>query len=240
MVPLLYTTGKHEPRDSRQLFAGSDSRVMAVRLNGWRSERHCKIFRRICPCSRKKWEQMTKEQRSLARHLTISYGMFPPLRLLSLSDSPVARARNKLLRPTNEAASLLLKTITVRKMTLSFFLLPTLFHPHGRWTEVKAKPCSLKTSLLQCWLSVDVLMKWHIIIIFSSKMPLLKLPPVRQREPPCSAGVLRDEMRWEGLVNDSNEIWAKVWLDLSYYLAWFLISRQHIIEEKRIGRKRSY
>lgn len=137
---------------------------------------------------------MTKEQHGLARHLAVSYGMFPPLRLLSLSDSRGAPARYKLLRPTNEAASLLLKTINVRKMTLSFFLLPTLFHPHGRWTEVKAKPCSLRTLLLQCWLSVDVLMKWHIIM-FLTKMALLKLPTVLQRKRPCSVLVLHDEMR---------------------------------------------
>lgn len=108
---------------------------------------------------------MTKEQRGLARHLAVSYGMLPPLRSLSLADSHGAPARYQLLRQTNEAASLLLKTITIRRMTLSFSLLPTLFHPHGRWTEVKAKPCSLTTSLLQCWLSVDVLMKWQKYII---------------------------------------------------------------------------
>lgn len=184
---------------------------------------------------------MTKEQHGLAQHLTVSYGMFPPLRLLSLSDSSVAPARYKLLRPTNEAASLLLKTINVRKMTLSFFLLPTLFHPHGRWTEVKAKPCSLRTLLLQCWLSVDVLMKWHIIM-FLTKMALLKLPTLLQRKLPCSVLVLHDEMRWEGLVNDSNEIWAKVWLELvslpcviSYFQTAHHRGEKNREEEKLLG-----
>lgn len=131
--------------------------------------------------------------------LTVSYGMFPPLRLLSLSDSRIAPARNKLLRPTNEAASLLLKTITVRKMTLSFFLLPTLFHPHGRWTEVKAKLCSLRTSLLQCWSSVDALMKWHIIIFcFFNQKSCLRFGRENIPALPGASVAWRDEVRGLG------------------------------------------
>lgn len=162
---------KHGPRDRRQLFTGSVLVLCAGRTTEWVKEwgmsvkKKKKNSRDFVPVPKKKWEQMTKEQRSLARHLAVSYGMFPPLRSLSLADSHGAPAWYQLLRPTNEAASLLLKTITIGTTTLSFFLLPTLVHPHGRWTEVKAKPCSLTTSLLQCWWSVDVLMKWHIYII---------------------------------------------------------------------------
>lgn len=144
------------------LLEGLGRCLLGARPSGWRSERCCRNSGGFVPAPKKKWEQLTKEQRGLARHLAISYGMFPPLRLLSLADSHGAPARYQLLHPTNEAASLLLKTITIRTMTLSFFLLPTLFHPHGRWTEVKAKPCSFTTSLLQYCSSVDVLMNlWN-------------------------------------------------------------------------------
>lgn len=73
-------------------------------------------------------------------------------------------------------------------------------------------------------------------------MPLLKLPPVWQREHPCPALVLHDEMRWEGLVNKSNEIRAKVWLGLvslpcviSYFQTAHHRGEKNREEEKLLG-----
>lgn len=238
-------TGTHGPIDRKQWFAGRAGSVVC-----WRHDRVgegasdvVKILEDLSLFPKKKWEQMTKEQRGLARHLAVSYGMFLPLRLLSLADSHGTPAWYQLLRLTNEAASLLLKTITIRTMTLSFFLLPTLFHPHGRWTEVKAKPCSLTTSLLLCWLSVDVLMKWHliyykyiIIIIFFNINGTFKAAcsSAERSVLVCACVAWRGEVI--GLGEQLKWIMSCDW-DLSHYLAWFLISRQHIIEEKRIGRK---
>lgn len=125
-IPLLYTTGKHGPRDRRQLFAGGDSRVRVVLLwpRDWVGEGVSDIVKYsggFVPVPERSESRWQKNSAAWLDTLTVSYGMFPPLRLLSLSDSHIAPARNKLLRPTNEATSLLLKTITVRKMTLSPF-----------------------------------------------------------------------------------------------------------------------
>lgn len=101
--------------------------VVCVVMGEWVGERVSDFVKswRICSCSQKKWEQMTKEQPGLAWHLTVSYGMFHPLRSpspssLSLFDSYAALAWYPRLRPTNEDVSLLLKTMAITKMTRSF------------------------------------------------------------------------------------------------------------------------
>lgn len=73
-------------------------------------------------------------------------------------------------------------------------------------------------------------------------MPFLKLATVRQWEHPCTALVLRDEMRWEGLVNESNEIRTKVWLGLvslpcviSYFQTAHHRGEKNREEEKLLG-----
>lgn len=110
--------------ESRSVMLGESCLCCYGRASGWKSERLCNIME-DWSCSQKKWEQMTKEQHGLAWHPIVSYGVFPPLRLppvssLSLFDSHAALAWYPRLRQTNEDVSLLLKTMAVIKMTVSF------------------------------------------------------------------------------------------------------------------------
>lgn len=102
--------------------------------------------------------------------------MFPPLHSLALFNSYEAVALYTRLRLTNEAVALLLKTMAVTKMSLSLsFLLPTLFHPHGRWTEVKAKLCFLTAYLLQCCLCICAYEKfWVFLVLFYDRTGTVK------------------------------------------------------------------
>lgn len=99
-----------------------------------------------------------------------------------------------------------------RCLSLSF-LLPTLFHPHGRWTEVKAKLCSLTASLLQCCFFVYVLMKKFCFFSFTEPKPL-KQPAALPKSVFLLSYRCMERWGWEDVVNDTNEIWAKVWLGL--------------------------
>lgn len=95
---------------------------------------------------------------------------------------------------------------------LSPFLLPTLFHPHCRWTEVKAKPCSLRASLLQCCVRACMGL-WNGKVV-SPELAPLKLPTALQNYLSFLCCCCMERWGWEDVVNDSNEIWAKVWLGL--------------------------
>lgn len=156
-----------------------------------------------CSCFRKKWEQMTKEQPGLAWHLTISYGIFPPLRSPSLSsvslfDSHAALAWYPRLRRTNEDVSLLLKTMAVRKMTVSFPSSHPPSHPlppaqqmdRGESQTTFFK--SISTSVL--FVCMYGLMKWQS---FSTELAPLKLPTALQKYL-FSVLLLRGEMGVRG------------------------------------------
>lgn len=91
---------------------------------------------------------------------------FAPRRLLRYTSSSPPSSSSSLFRQARgtgvfiPAYAKLMKTFLCRETQwpsqrrLPLFPLtshlPTPFRPHSRWTEVKAKPCSLRASLLQC------------------------------------------------------------------------------------------
>lgn len=71
---------------------------------------------------------------------------------------------------------------------------------------------------------------------FSTELAPLKLPPVLQKYL-LSVLLCMERWVWEDGVNDSNEIWAKVWLvSLPCVISYFQTA--HHWEEQKIGRKR--
>lgn len=138
---------------------------VCVVMGEWVGERVSDFVKlwRVCSCSQKKWEQMTNEQPGLAWHLTVSYGMLPPLHLLLLFDSYVALVWYPRLHLTNEHASLLLKkkTMAVAKTTLSFP--PSHPLPPPRQMDRGESQTALFTTVSAAVLFVCVygLMKWQ-------------------------------------------------------------------------------
>lgn len=117
------------------------------------------------------------------------------------------------LRQTNEDVSLLLKTMAIAKMAASFpsYLPPS--HPHSRWTEVKAKPCSLGASPLWCCVCVYELMKMATLFYrtgtFKAACSSAEVPFF------WSVQLLHEEMRVRGHSEVAQtKCGAEVWLGL--------------------------
>lgn len=190
------------------------------RASGWKSKRLYGIME-DCSCLEKEVRADDKRTAWLGftPHLLLRCIPSPSLASSAFAltfDSHTALAWYPHLRQTNEDVSLSLKTMAVTKRTASFpsSFLPS--HPlpppqqmdRGESQTVFFK--SISTSVLCA--RVYGLMKWQS---FSTELAPLKLPAALQKYL-YSVPLLHGEMGVRGhtVVNDSNEIWAKVWLGL--------------------------